>query len=270
MRTRVLVLLLVGIAVAYVLVLALVWSQQDQLVFPAAGRPARPIDVPGAEVQWRVGLDDKRFRTARLVPPEPRAVLAFFVGNGEDLTSGARRAAELAGHGVAVLTAEYPGYGASEGPPSVAALLRCAEVVAADAEALARERGLPFVVGGSSLGSFCALHVAAAGRAERCLLCAPPTTLADAAAERFWWLPVGLLLRHRFDNVATAAAVRCPVLLVHGDRDVVVPLSHGQRLRDLLGERAELIVVPGRGHNDLSLGVDGPVGAAVSAFLRGR
>ena len=270
MRTRVLLLLLAGSAAAYVLVLGLVWAQQDRLVFPAAGRPARPIDVPGVTVHWRDGLDGKRFRTARVVPPDPRAVLAFFVGNGEDLTSAARCAAGLAGHGVAVLTAEYPGYGASEGQPSVASLLRCAEVVAADAEALARERGVPFVVGGSSLGSFCALHVAAAGRAARCLLCAPPTTLADAAAERFWWAPVGLLLRHRFDNVAIAPAVRCAVRIVHGDRDAIVPLAHGQRLRDLLGGPTDLVVVPGRGHNDLSLAVDGPVGSSVGAFLRGE
>jgi hypothetical protein len=266
---RPLFLLATGSCLAYALLLALVWWQQDRLVFPGAARPARPVDAVGVTVGQSAGLGGARFRTATFVPAAPRAVLAFFVGNGEDLTSAARQAVALASHGVAVVTAEYPGYGASEGRPSVASLLQAADVVAAAAEQLAQSLGVPFLVGGSSLGSFCAVHVAAAGRAQRCLLLAPPTSLADAAAERFWWAPVRLLLQHRFDNVALAARVRCPVLIVHGDADQVVPLAHGERLRDRFVGPATLAVVPGAGHNDLSLAADGPVGTRIGAFLRG-
>ncbi|MBL8730518.1 MAG: alpha/beta hydrolase [Planctomycetes bacterium] len=259
----------VGSCLAYGLLLVAVWLLQDHLVFPAAGRPARAIDVAGVEELRLPGLDGARFRAAVVLPPAPRAVVAFFVGNGEDLTSAARRAVEVAAHGVAVVTAEYPGYGASEGRPSVESLMRVADVVAAHAEAMATARGIPFVVAGSSMGTFCALHVAAAGRAGRALLLAPPTSLVEAAAGRFWWAPVGLLLQHAFDNVAVAPQVRCPVLIVHGDQDRIVPLVLGQRLCSLLGGPAELVVVPGAGHNDLSVAIGSPVGTRVGAFLRG-
>jgi alpha-beta hydrolase superfamily lysophospholipase len=269
MRAR-LLWLLAGSCLAYVLLLVLLWLLQDRLVFPGAGRPPRPLDVAGVQVQRWQGLDGAEFRAAVVVPAAPHAVLAFFVGNGEDLASAARRAVELSAYGVAVVTAEYPGYGDSAGRPGTASLLRVADVVAGHAEAMANARGVPFFVGGSSLGSFCALHVAAAGRATRCLLRAPPTSLVDAAAARFWWVPVRLLLQHRFDNTAVAPRVRCPVLIVHGDADHVVPLGHGERLRALLGDAAQLVVVPGAGHNDLTLAKDGPVGARVGAFLEGR
>ncbi len=259
----------VGTCLAYGLLLVAMWLLQDQLVFPASGRPARPIDIGGVE-ELHLRGPGGLLRGAAVLPTAPRAVLAFFVGNGEDLCSAARRAVELAAHGVAVVTVEYPGYGASEGRPGVASLLAAADVVATHAEALATKLGVPFVVGGSSLGSFCALHVAAAGRAARCLLRAPPTSLIDAAAGRFWWAPVRLLLQHRFDNTAVAPRVRCPVLIVHGDQDRIVPLAQGERLRGLLGGPTELLVVPGAGHNDLSLAVGGPVGERVGTFLRAR
>lgn len=266
---RLVFVLAVGTCLAYGLLLAAMWLVQDRLVFPAAGRPPRPLDVAGVHERRLTGLDGAMFRIAELLPPAPQAVVALFVGNGEDLTSAARRAAEIAGHGVAVVTAEYPGYGGSEGRPGVASLLQVADATAAHARRLAGAHAVPFVVAGSSLGTFCALHVAAGGTASRCLLLAPPTTLADAATGRFWWAPVGLLLRHRFDNVAIAPRVRCPVLIVHGDRDRIVPLALGERLRALLGGPAELIVVAGAGHNDLAVGVQAAVGARVGSFLRG-
>jgi pimeloyl-ACP methyl ester carboxylesterase len=268
MRRRVVYLLLLAL-LGYALLVTFLWWQQDRLVFPGALRGDRPIDVPGVEAFELEGLRGVPFRAVRKVPPAPRAVVAFFVGNGEDLRSAARQVVELAAHGVAVISGEYPGYGASRGMPTVESVLAVADAVAAHAAGLARELGVPFVVGGSSLGSFCALHVAAAGGATRCLLRSPPTSIAAVASRRFWWLPVGLLLRHRFDNETVAARVRCPVLVVHGDADQVVPLELGERLRSWCRGPAELVVVPGAGHNDLSLAVDGPVGARVGSFLRG-
>lgn len=262
-----LVLLAGGTCLAYGLLLAALWLQQERLVFPGAGRPERPVDALGVEVLQFEGQGGAPFRAAVAAPPSPRGVLAFFVGNGEDLTSAARRAVELSGYGVVVVTAEYPGYGGSSGRPSVPSILRAAEVTAAHAEALAAARGLPFLVGGSSMGSFCALHVAAAGRAVKCLLRAPPTSLIEAAADRFWWVPVRLLLRHRFDNNAVAPRVHCPVLIVHGDADRIVPLAHGRRLCERLAGSVELAVVAGAGHNDLPLAPDGPVGERVRRFL---
>lgn len=268
MRRRSMCYLLVAVF-GYGLVCLLLWWQQDRFVFPGAGRGERAVDAPGVElltVRAETGL---RCRLVQKVPPEASAVLAFFVGNGEDLCSAARHVAALSAYGVAVVSAEYPGYGGSEGTPGVASILALADAVGAHALAMARRLGVPFVVAGSSMGSFCAVHVAAAGDAARCLLRAPPTSLVDAAAGPFWWLPVRWLVRHRFDNTAAAALVRCPVLIVHGDQDRIVPLALGQRLRSLFAGPAELFVVEGAGHNDLSLTAPGPVAARVGAFLRG-
>ena len=77
-------------------------------------------------------------------------------------------------------------------------------------------------------------------------------------------------LRHQFDNLAVAARVKCPVLVVHGDRDAIVPAELGRQLCEAFAGPREFVVVPGAGHNNLSIGVDGPHGARIGAFLRGR
>lgn len=53
-----------------------------------------------------------------------------------------------------------------------------------------------------------------------------------------------------FDRAVLASKMRCPLLVIHGDQDAVCPV---QDARDIAGAapRAELLVVPGAGHNNL-------------------
>jgi len=261
---------LIALLLAYLALLLLLWWQQDAMVFPGAGRGDRPIDAAGVTTLELVRSGDLTFRAAEVRPARPIAVCAWFVGNGEDLRSAAWMAAELAAHGLWTVAAEYPGYGRSAGAPTVASLLATAEATAAHAEQLAARHGLPFVVGGSSIGSFPAVHVAAMGRASKLFLRAPPTTLVAAAKQSFPWLPVAWLLRHRFDNLTPAAKVRCPVWITHGVQDVVVPLRLGRELAAAFPGPVEFCEVPGAGHNDLGLAPGTLAGRSLAAFLAVR
>ena len=44
------------------------------------------------------------------------------------------------------------------------------------------------------------------------------------------FLPVSLLLRHRFNNLHKISRIKCPILIGHGRRDQIVPFEMGQRL----------------------------------------
>lgn len=80
---------------------------------------------------------------------------------------------------------------------------------------------------------------------------APLTSLVDAAARQYPFLPVSLLLRDRFDNLGAAARVRCPVLLLHGEDDVLTPPDEAERLAQAFTVPADVHIVPQHGHNDL-------------------
>jgi pimeloyl-ACP methyl ester carboxylesterase len=63
------------------------------------------------------------------------------------------------------------------------------------------------------------------------------------------------------DGVATLAARGVPLLIIHGEADTLVPVSHARRLAAAYGQRAETFFVPGAEHV-------GAFKAATSAYLR--
>ncbi|MEM7201421.1 MAG: hypothetical protein AAF628_14215 [Planctomycetota bacterium] len=254
---------------AYAVLAILVYLMQDRMVFSGAGRGrGQPLPaVQGVSVET-LAVEDPPLRVRLAVgePSEPpRGVLLFFVGNGEDLRSGVGWAGDLTGYGVLTMVPEYPGYGDSDGPPSHRAFMATAERAAAEAARRATALRVPLFVGGSSLGTFSAVHVASRGVAERLLLLAPPTSVAEVGAQRFPFLPVRTLVRQPFDNLEPAASVRCPSLVLHGDRDVVVPAEMGERVAAALG--GEFILATGHGHTRDPLAPRGLWGARVRAFL---
>jgi pimeloyl-ACP methyl ester carboxylesterase len=84
-------------------------------------------------------------------------------------------------------------------------------------------------------------------RRPRAMILMSTFTSIRAMARRF--LFPGSLIVDAFDNEATLRALDVPVWILHGDRDVTVPVSHGERLASV-GRRARLTIEHGAGHND--------------------
>lgn len=261
-----------ALTAGYLLLVLTLYLMQDAMVFPGAGRgrgialrvpPAVRIEVLEVTGVGRVRLAVGEPRHA------PRGLMLFFVGNGEDLRSGVEWARMWTEYGLASIVVEYPGYGESEGRTSVASVLATAEAAMRFTMQRAKERAIDWFVGGSSLGGASATRVAALGEPAGLLLRAPFDSLESVSRRHYPYLPVGLLLRHRFDCKADAGGVRCRTLIVHGDRDRTIPLAHGRALADAFGPRAELLVAEGHGHDDLPLDLQGPYGERIRAFLFG-
>jgi len=261
--------LLLALLVVYAAMCVLLYAVQDRLLFPMAGL-GRGAALPAAadvETRWLTLADGTRVRTALAELERPAAWLLFFCGNGEDLRSGVRWADVWRGYGVTAVVPEYPGYGDSEGTPSAASLREMAAAAAAFARQGAAADRVPLVIAGASLGSYPALHLAADGAGDRLLLLAPFTSARDVASARFWFMPVRWLMRHPLDNLARAAQVKVPALVVHGDADSVIPVRYGRALADAMGAR--FVLAPGCGHNDLPVEAQGPFGAELRRFVHG-
>src|SRR3546814_10924986 len=65
---------------------------------------------------------------------------------------------------------------------------------------------------------------------------APPSSIADVAQAHYWYLPVRLLIRDPWDSLARIAEVGAPVLILHGERDPVVPIRFGRKLFEAAAE----------------------------------
>lgn len=243
------------------------WLAQDRFLF----YPPRASPMPQPPAGWRAEevllrtRDGTRLAGVLLMPPvaQPSLVI-YFGGNAEDATLGAPEAEEQYGSR-AVLLVNYRGYGASEGRPGEAALVADGLEIFDWAARRPDIDATRIAVHGRSLGSGVAVRVAA-GRPVRCvILTSPFGSVVDVAREAYPWLPVALLMRHRFDSAAHAARVKAPALFLVGEADRLIAPRHSRRLAALWGVPVEEAAFAGFGHNDIAM--HPRYAAAIRSFL---
>ncbi|MDJ0520629.1 MAG: alpha/beta hydrolase [Planctomycetota bacterium] len=262
--SRLVLLTLLG---AYLLLGLLAWFFQRRLIyFPAPG----PVSLPEGSA-W-APLREVRIRTADGVtleawylPGERPGTVLWLHGNAGDRGDRVSALDALRQRGWGVLLPDYRGYGGSEGSPSEEGLYADAEACAAWIEA---EAPGPVVYVGSSVGSGVAVELAVHRPPAGLILLSPFTSLTDVAQHHYGWLPVRPFVRDRYENVDKIAQVRAPLLVIHGDRDRIVPQTFGRRLFEAANEPKTFVDVPGAGHNDLSLVAPTRYWGAIDGFLR--
>ncbi|MFO1021597.1 MAG: alpha/beta hydrolase [Planctomycetales bacterium] len=65
------------------------------------------------------------------------------------------------------------------------------------------------------------------------------TSLVEAGGYHFPWLPVSWLLIDRYASIERINKVTCPILVLHGKRDSIVPFSMGRKLFETAAEKSE-------------------------------
>lgn len=193
--------------------------------------------------------------TARDAPERAeggRPVVVHFHGNAGNILDRADHIDALASRGLDVFILSYRGYGKSEGAPSEAGLYEDAEAAYAY---LVSERGIEpgrIVPYGQSLGSAVAVELATR-RAVGGLVLESPFTSAPELGRKFYPLLPDFLferLEHRFDSLSKIGRVRVPLLVIHGERDEIVPVGMGRRLYEAAPGPKEWYAIPHAGHND--------------------
>jgi hypothetical protein len=227
----------------------------------------------GAEEVWFRNAEGQRlhgwlFQTA--TRPGGGAIL-YAHGNGGNVSYCVWVGESLAARGFDVLLFDYRGYGRSEGEPAGERGLYADTEAAYDY--LTQERGHParrVTLYGQSLGTAAVADVAARRECGALVLESGLSSAADMAALIMPWLPrfVRGLTRNKLDTVSKLPRVRCPVLVVHGDRDEIIPDAQGRRLFDAAPEPKRLLIIEGAGHNDLSIVGGGKYIDTLAEFVR--
>jgi fermentation-respiration switch protein FrsA (DUF1100 family) len=186
------------------------------------------------------------------LPARPgRPVIAYFHGNGGHIGYRVERVLRFAGEGYGVLMAEYRGYGGNPGAPSEAGFYADGRAALAflEREGVAPNR---LVLYGESLGSGVAVQLAAQHEVAALILEAPLTSVSEVAQCHFPYVPAARMVTDRFDSLSRIGKVRAPILVLHGERDRVVPVRYGRALFDAAPEPKEGWFAPEAGHEDLA------------------
>jgi uncharacterized protein len=230
---------------------ALMWFEDSFIYFPSRGGG----ETPGARgIDYRevalTAADGVRLH-AWHVPGRGPLTLLWLHGNAGHIGHRVEQLALIRQRlGVGVLMLDYRGYGRSEGVPSEQGTYRDADA------ALAYLRGAPevdpdgIVLYGQSLGAAVAVELAARERVRGLILEGPFASVPAMARAVYPWLPIGPLLRTRYDSMARIGTVRAPLLILHSERDEVVPYAQGRALYAAAAEPKHFHPVVGAGHND--------------------
>ncbi len=151
--------------------------------------------------------------------------------------------------GYSYLLPEYAGYSNDIAKPSHELIKKDVQNVVAF---LGERNFAEVVVVGESLGSSFASYHTSLAPPHKLLLITSFTNLTDIARSEFWFYPVSFLVKDLFDNAHLLTDFRGSVLLLHGEKDNIIPLKLGQKLfTELVVSRKEIIIIPDAGHNDL-------------------
>lgn len=243
--------LLGSVVVIYVVMVLVIYLRQRSMLF----LPSHEVPT-GRLLPWK---DDRGVIGYAREVAQPRMVWLMLHGNAgqaadRDYVLGCMAASD----GLYVL--EYPGFGQQPGIPSLETMNRAA----AGAYALLRARfpNTPVGVIGESIGSgpACAL----AGERvppDKIVLAVPFDTLASVAARHMSFVPVGLLLKDRWDNVAALKSYSGPIDVYGAELDSIIPVTHA---RALAASRPQARFIPLRvEHNDWSSAAEVKIGPEV-------
>ena len=234
---------LLSVALLYAGVCLLVHLVSDRMIFLP---PPTTYDDTGQILK----LDSAgagQISAIHLPNPSAEYTILYSHGNAEDLGLVAPLLARLHDWGFAVLAYDYRGYGSSRGRPTERGVYQDVEAAYVY---LTATLGVPprrIIAYGRSVGSGPAVDLAAR------------EPLAGLVVESGFVTAFRVLTRipllpfDKFRNVDKIARVSCPVLVMHGMADEVVPFSHGRTLFGAAPEPKRFLWVEGAGHNDFML-----------------
>ncbi len=179
-----------------------------------------------------------------------RPTLVYFHGNAGHIGHRGAKVRPYLDAGFGVLLLAWRGYGGNPGSPSEEGLYHDGR---AALDFLSRA-GVPpsrIALYGESLGAGIAVQMATERPVGAVVLEAPFTSTADIAAHHYWYLPARYLVRDRFDSKAKIGRIGAPLLIVHGERDRIVPVDLARALFAAAIEPKEARFEAAAGHNDL-------------------
>lgn len=255
----------------FLALLSLSWGGcliEDSLIYyPEAEMDISPADyaLPYEELMLRTE-DGVTIHAWTIRPDVRKPIIIFFHGNAGNISHRVDRAAWLLKEiEASIMLVEYRGFGRSEGKPSESGLYRDARAAYEWALADGRQAS-SIVAAGESLGCAMAIELALKREVGAVLLEAPFLSIPDMARQIIP-LPVGFLLRTKYENKSKIGKLKAPLFIAHGDRDDVVPFSHGQSLYDLARDPKTFYRISGAHHNDTYPVGGAPYRRAIAAFL---
>ena len=240
--------LMVLAALAYTVIVAFVYFRQEKLIFSPVPLSADYKFTIADVEEVSVPVAGTELSALHLRLPNPKGIVFFLHGNGGNLQTWLTSVDFYRRVNYDLFMIDYRGYGKSRGQIESERQLH-ADVRTAWDTIAPRYVGKKLVVYGRSLGTGLAAKLSSEVEPDLTVLVSPYESLKAMGDAHYPWLP-GAVNRYTMRTDQWLPVIKGPVMIEHGDKDTLITLSQGERLKSIR-PATELVVVTGAGHNDI-------------------
>jgi fermentation-respiration switch protein FrsA (DUF1100 family) len=219
--------------------------------FPTVTKAVAVENIPAGVKEIYIVTEDKvRLQCFLVSNSRAKNIVIYFHGNAGNIYDRIPELIAIAKTGLNVLGVGYRGYGKSTGKPSEKGIYEDGE---ASLKYATEELGyLPdkIFMCGRSLGTVVALNVSAKRKLAGIILITPMTSGKEMAKSHGFG-PLAVFAGEAFNNLKKLPEIISPVLIIHGDRDEVVPWAMGEQIFELLHVSKKMVTIRGGFHNEL-------------------
>lgn len=198
--------------------------------------------------------------------PEGRPVILFLHGNAQEVYSWSPVREELSPLGFRMLLIDYRGYGKSEGEPGEQGLYLDG-FGALDWLSGKGVEDKDILVFAKSLGGGVACEIARDKDFLGLVLESTFSSLESVGSRLFPPAIAQVAAGDAYCSIDKIPSIHCPILVIHGDEDTLIPVDEGLALFEAANEPKEIYIVKGAGHNDVSMVAGGEYIERISSWL---
>lgn len=223
--------MLIKAVLAYIVIVSIIYIFQRSLYY----FPTRDMELPQnyglqMEALTLTASDNIKISAWHGKPKEGMPVVLFFHGNGGHLGYRSTKFQDFMNEGFGVLAISYRGYGTSDGSPTEKGLYEDAKAGLKYLHDIGVKNS-EIILFGESLGSGVAIELASIYYDIGALVLeAPFTSAVDRGAEIYWWVPVRLLMKDRYESLRKIKSLNIPLLVFYSEEDEVIPSNHSKLL----------------------------------------
>lgn len=247
------VYIVVLLLLLYVLINILLYFLQDYFMFKPEKLPADFLfqyehqEIEEYNVETRDGaiINGLRFKAQ-----QPKGIVFYLKGNSKSIKGWGKFAVDFTRHGYDVLMVDYRGFGKSTGRRTQKAIKRDMQVIYNKIKENVDEKYI--ILYGRSLGSGFAAKLASMNNPRMLILDAPYYSLSKVAKKYIPFMPLSILLKFPMPTYKWLQYVNCPIHIIHGTDDKLIPYKTSVKLSKIKPTSTTLYTVIGGGHKNLN------------------
>ena len=245
--------LIISIVVISIIVISVVlYFFQERFIFHPEKLPKDFIfQYENQEVEeYNVQLSDKvMINGLHFKTKNPKGVVFYLKGNSRSIKGWGKFAVDFTLHNWDVIMMDYRGFGKSTGKRNQQAMKDDALAIYDKIKQNVDEKYI--IVYGRSLGTGLATKVASMNNPRILILACPYYSMSNNAKRYLPFIPLRLVMRYSMPTYKWMKYVKCPIKIIHGTNDKVIPMKSGVRLSEINPKLTRLYPIIDGGHKNL-------------------